>query len=171
MKQANWEVSYDRFAAGEHPHTIAVTQGLTKEGKEKKGILPATVVGHLLDAALSGRDVDLFHLKLLMGEDFQVPNEEEWRVLEEGQNNYDVGRGIDVVEVEEVKSSELFKEAVGELIMNTEYSARTEEMKVKYNKWSNLVRTFMLIKRLGIKVDFEGDETGGEERGAKRAKM
>lgn len=54
--KATWEVSYDRFANGEHPQTIAMTQ------KSGKPIQVATVVGHILDAFVHGRAVDLHRL-------------------------------------------------------------------------------------------------------------
>ncbi|KAL7539535.1 hypothetical protein ACHAXR_009382, partial [Thalassiosira sp. AJA248-18] len=54
--KAVWEVSYDRFMTGTHPQTIAMTQ------KSGKPIQVATVVGHILEALVQGRAVDLHRL-------------------------------------------------------------------------------------------------------------
>lgn len=69
--KATWEVSYDRFIKGEHPLTIAMTQ------KSGKPIQVATVVGHILDALVQGRDVDLHRLSTSE----LPPNRSEWQEL------------------------------------------------------------------------------------------
>ena len=49
----NWELSYDRFTAGEHIEAIALTQ------PNDKAIQPATVFGHLMEALQHGKTVNL----------------------------------------------------------------------------------------------------------------
>ena len=53
MLKPNWELSYDRFTAGEHIEAIALTQ------PNDKAIQPATVFGHLMEALQHGKTVDL----------------------------------------------------------------------------------------------------------------
>jgi len=69
--KATWEISYDRFVNGEHPLTIAMTQ------KSGKPIQVATVVGHILDALVQGRAVDLHRLSTAE----LPPNRSEWQEL------------------------------------------------------------------------------------------
>ncbi len=69
--KATWEVSYDRFVKGEHPQTIAITQS------SGKPIQVATVVGHILDALVQGRAVDLHRLS----SSEPPPNKSEWEEL------------------------------------------------------------------------------------------
>jgi hypothetical protein len=69
--KAVWEVSYDRFIKGEHPQTIAITQ------TSGKPIQVATVVGHILDALVQGRAVDLHRLSTSE----LPPNKKEWEEL------------------------------------------------------------------------------------------
>jgi hypothetical protein len=70
--KAAWELSYDRFAAGEHPQTIAMTQA------SGKPIQVATVVGHILEALTMGRAVDLHRLST---SETPPPTKSEWEDL------------------------------------------------------------------------------------------
>ena len=69
--KAAWESSYDRFVAGEHPQTIAMTQ------PSGKPIQVATVVGHILEALTMGRVVDLHQLSTSES----PPTKSEWEEL------------------------------------------------------------------------------------------
>ena len=69
--KATWETSYDRFLKGDNPQTIAMTQA------SGKPIQPATVVGHILEALVQGRRVDLHRLSSVD----PPPTQREWEEL------------------------------------------------------------------------------------------
>lgn len=82
--KAAWELSYDMFVKGTHPQAIAMTQ------KSGKPIQIATVVGHILEALVQGRSVDLSRLAFAE----PAPTRQQWQELV----RCSVETGIDVLD-------------------------------------------------------------------------
>ena len=146
--KAVWEVSYDRFVNGEHPQTIAITQ------TSGKPIQPSTVAGHLLDALVQGRSVDLHRL----ASSETPPTKSEWEELV----RCSVETGLDVtadpatsgVNSERFVMKDFLVPIMGNAFALKEYKERTPEESVLWNKWCNCLKWYQTLKRVGYEPSF-----------------
>jgi len=145
--KAVWEVSYDQFANGTHPQTIAMTQA------SGRPIQVATVVGHLLDALEHGRAVDLHRLSSAS----PPPTKAEWEQLA----RCEVETCINVTEDpatsqngERFTITNFLLPIMGTDFAAKEYKQRTPEESEKFSKWCKLLKYYLAFRRVGVEPSF-----------------
>jgi len=146
---AVWEASYVRFVNGESPETIAMTPA---EGR--KPIQVKTVVGHLLDAVLHGRDVDVTRLVKYMA----PPNQKEWNRLVEAE----AATGMDTAGDPESSGAssnkflmtDLLRPIVGFEIADKGFADRSEEEKGIFGYWCDKVKWYIALRRVNYQPSF-----------------
>ena len=145
---AAWETSYNRFEQGEHPQTIAMTQ------KSGKPIQVATVAGHILDALVQGRPVDLHRLSLVQ----PPPTKIEWEELA----RCELETGMDVTADPATSGANGDKFTLTDFlvpIMGNEFvlkdsKERTREESAKFSNWCNHLRWYLALRRVGYEPSF-----------------
>lgn len=145
---AAWEASYVRFKKGEHPQTIAITQ------QSGKAIQVSTVIGHLLDALVQGRAVDLHRL----ASQTQPPTKEEWDSL----TRCELETGMDVTKdpASSGKNSEKFAirdfllPIMGEAFVAKDYKERTPEESEKFSTWCGKMNWYAALRKVGYEPSF-----------------
>jgi hypothetical protein len=145
-----WESSYTRFNKGEHPQAIAVDQ------ESGKAIQSSTVVGHILEALLHARPVDLRRLVETSGA--LLPTELEWQRLEEAV----LGLGLDVEKTAMVSQKDIMLAASGRA--DKAPDSKTAEDRAAEAVWYDRVRWFLFLKRAGVPVRFRGGDAGPGKR-------
>jgi hypothetical protein len=146
---AAWESSYNRFMAGEHIQTIAMSP------VNGRPIQVSTVVSHIFDGLVSGREVNLRRLNAVA----TFPNKAEWERLEEMEKE----SGIDVTANPDVsgkdggpfRMTDFLTPVMGPDFASKEFSDRTEEEKTIFNKWCSLLKCYISFRRSGYKPCFE----------------
>ncbi|KAL9184374.1 LOW QUALITY PROTEIN: hypothetical protein ACHAXT_002460 [Thalassiosira profunda] len=146
---ATWEVSYDKFVGGTHPQTIAMTQ------KSGKPIQVATVVGHILEALVQGRPVDL---ELAAAD--PPPNRAEWDELV----RCSVETGLDVTgdpatsgpNSERFAMKDFLAPIMGNAFALKDYKERTPEESSKLTKWCSCLKWYLALRRVGVEPTFGG---------------
>ena len=133
----SWEVSYDRFRAGEAPDFIAVSQ------KDGKALQEATIVAHVLQALEMGKPVDLERLAAASAG--TPPTTQEWAELEEAA----ASTGVDPVTNDKIDTRGL----LGYILpaATIEYKDRTEDEARAYGKWNRLARWWLSLRRIGYR--------------------
>lgn len=147
---ASWESSYNRFQAGEHPQTIAMSP------TNGRPIQVATVIGHILDGLSLGRPISLRRLAQHM--EPAPPNRAEWDTLVQIEKD----TGIDVtadpdtsgVNGEKFRVADFLSPIMGEEFMAKDFNDRTVEEKIKYAKWCKLLKWYMTLRRVGFQPTF-----------------
>ena len=149
---ASWESSYNRFTAGEHPQTIAMSPA------NGRPIQVTTVVNHIFDGLVSGRTVNLKRINSLMA----FPTQSEWDTLMKSENDTGMnvvgnpkfsGKGGD-----SFKMLDFLTPVLGEEFAAKQYDERTEEEKALYSKWCQLLKCYMTFRRIGYVPVFEKSE-------------
>ena len=148
---ASWESSYNRFQAGEHPQTIAMSP------TNGRPIQVATVIGHVLDGLTLGRPLSLNRLAQHM--EPAPPNRAEWDTFVQLETD----TGIDItgdpdtsgVNGEKFRVADFLSPIFGEAFMAKDYNDRTVEEKIKYAKWCKLLKWYMTLRRVGFQPTFE----------------
>eukprot|EP00928_Gymnodinium_smaydae_P030738 TRINITY_DN22775_c0_g1_i1.p1 TRINITY_DN22775_c0_g1~~TRINITY_DN22775_c0_g1_i1.p1 ORF type:complete len:942 (+),score=219.95 TRINITY_DN22775_c0_g1_i1:70-2826(+) len=139
-KPPSWELSYKRFQSGEHPEAIAMKQ-------ETKPIQTATVVGHLLEALLQGRPVNL--RRALDAK--ELPSRQTWEKLEKACA---VG-GVNIqAPPSEFKMKDISRVLLGDKV-DREFSEKSDADKEEEKIWSNYIRLFRTLKCVDFPVAFE----------------
>lgn len=146
--KASWEVSYDRFADGTHPQTIAMTQ------KSGRPIQAATVVGHILEALVQGRAVDL--ARLASAE--PPPSKGEWEELA----RCSVETGLDVTgdpahsgsNGERFTMKDFLVPIMGNAFALKDFKERTPEESAKFSKWCGCLKYYLAFRRVGYEPSF-----------------
>jgi len=133
-----WEYSWERFGKGEHPEAIAANQ------PNGKPVQTSTVFGHLLEALVQGRAVDLCRLAEVKA----PPVKSDWEKMEH------------VVAVEGVsigspdfKAKDLLRAILGEKV-DMEPASKTEAARLEESTWYDKIRYFQTLKRAAIPVSF-----------------
>lgn len=147
--KATWELSYDRFMQGESPQTIAMAPAAGK-----KPIQVKTVVGHILDAVVQGRNVDLGKLVLYM----RPPTRSEWEELSAAE----LSTGMNVCgdpeksgrNGERFAMSDFLRPIVGDQCVDTPFAERSDETKELLAKWYDLMKWYMALRRCGYEPTF-----------------
>lgn len=145
---ATWESSYNRFAAGESPPTIAMAPA------SGKPIQVATVVGHILDAITHGRDVDAERLAKFL----PPPSKGEWEQLRmaETSTNMDVAADPDTsgINGEKFAMTEFLRPIMGDQFVDTPFIERSQPDKDKFGNWCNRLKWYMALRRVGYEPPF-----------------
>jgi superfamily II DNA helicase RecQ len=155
-----WEVSYDRFVKkNESPSAIAMTQDTGR------AVQVGTVVGHLLEALVQGKPVDMRRVVQSVGSDF-FPSRVEWRSLETACGNASQNP---VGDPALFSQKEILRDGLilGPETVDKDREMKTEEEKEKERVWYDKIRAFVALKRSGIEPEWEH----GDERDAKRVKI
>jgi RecQ family ATP-dependent DNA helicase len=145
---ATWESSYNRFAEGESPPTIAMSPA------SGKPIQVATVVGHVLDAITHGRDVDAERLAKFL----PPPSRGEWEQLQmaETSTNMDVAADPNSsgINGEKFTMTEFLRPIVGDEFVDTPFTERSQPDKDKFGHWCNRLKWYMALRRVGYEPSF-----------------
>ena len=129
---ASWESSYNRFRAGEHPQVIAMNP------ENGRPIQVATVIGHVMEALVQGRSLDLVRLT----EFSTPPNKIEWDKLQ-------------MCEEETINPAEpnfllgeFLRPVMGDDFATKERTERTPEEQAKFSKWCELAKWYATLKKV-----------------------
>ena len=146
--KAVWEVSYDQFVKGTHPQTIAMTQ------KSGKPIQVATVVGHILEALVQGRAVDLAQLSLAE----LMPSQNQWEELV----RCSVETCMDVtddpatsgIDSKRFSMKDFLVPIMGNAFALKDYKERTPEEIAKWGQWCGYLKWYLALRRVGYEASF-----------------
>jgi len=150
---ASWESSYNRFTAGEHPQTIAISP------ISGRPIQVNTVIGHIFDGILSGLKVDLRRLSTLS----TPPTKSHWDAL----SCLEVETDINVVgdpktsgkNGEIVRMSDFLAPIMGEEFVAKDFNDRTLEEKAKFGEWCQYFKWYSSLRRIGFTPSFEAEDS------------
>jgi len=146
---ATWESSYNRFLAGEHAQTIAMTPA------NGRPIQVGTVVGHILDGLTHGREVDLKRLS----SESTPPNEEEWDKLLmcESETGFDITGDPSTSGVDggHFVMKDFLCPVMGNAFVMKDYTERSEEEKAEFSKWCGVLKWYMSLRRAGYIPSFD----------------
>ena len=146
---ATWESSYNRFMAGESPTAIAMSPA------SGRPIQAATVVGHILDGMLHGREVDLKRL----AEFTQFPTKAEWEALEKAgiETEWDVSGDPEATNSRGLKftMTEYLRPIMGDKFTDTPFAERDEEEKKTFGRWCQSLKCYVNLKRVGLVPRFD----------------
>ena len=143
---ATWETSYNRFCNGESPQTIAMSPG-----GNRSPIQASTVVGHLQDALIQGRSLDL---KRLTSTASPLPSKNQWEKLEQAEMTTSMDVCGDPTTSgpggSKFTMTELLRPIMGDAFVDNPKEERTELDKTKFSTWISLLKWYMCLKRAGI---------------------
>lgn len=145
--KAVWEVSYDQFAKGMHPQTIAMTQA------SGRPIQVATVVGHLLDALEQGRAVDLHRLSSASTPPTRVEWEELTRCEVETCTNV-TDDPATAAGGERFTMTNFLLPIMGKDFASKDYKQRTPEESDKFSTWCKLLKYYLAFRRVAVEPSF-----------------
>jgi hypothetical protein len=145
---AVWESSHQRFLDGEHPQAIAMSPA------NGRPIQMNTVVGHILDGLTQGRPTPLNRLAQFL----PAPTKSEWEKLKEAEattgmsvcgdpNTSGLGGSKFTI-------NEFLRPIMGDVVVDTPYTDRTEEDKVKHGQWCDKLKWYMALRRVGYEAIF-----------------
>jgi len=148
---ATWESSYIRFEQGESPQAIAMNPA------NGRPIQVNTVVGHIRDAILHGRNVDLGRLVGFMS----PPNEREWKQLQDAE----ASTGIDVTGDPSISGlnggkllmTDILRPVIGDKVADTTFAERTDDDKHLFASWCNKLKWYMALRRVSVTPKFSTD--------------
>lgn len=146
--KANWELSYDRFVKGENPQTIAMTQ------KSGKPIQVATVVGHILEAIVQGRAVDLGRLASVEPPPIRSEWEEMARCATETGLDPTGDPATSGPAGERFAMKDFLLPIMGNAFVLKEWKERTPEESAKFNKWCGCLKWYLALRRVGYEPTF-----------------
>ena len=147
--KASWESSFERFNSGEHPQTIAMTP------TNGRPIQVATVVGHILDGITAGRSTNLSKVAVVN----PPPLKSEWQKLEEAEAR----TGMDVtsdpktsgLEGGAFKMIDFLAPIMGDSFSSKSYDERTQKQKDSFSHWCNLLKWYLVLRRIEYQPHFE----------------
>jgi hypothetical protein len=146
--KATWESSYERFQRGESPQAIAMnpTNG--------RPIQAMTVVGHIQEAFLQGRPVELQRL----AEFSTLPNRSEWAQLEQAEESTGMDASGDPscsgIGGGPFTMTELLRPIMGDDFVDLPRDQRSEADGVKFGEWCDRLKWYLFLKRGGILPEF-----------------
>jgi len=146
--KAAWEVSYDRFIKGDNPQTIAMTQA------SGRPIQVATIIGHIIEAFVQGRGVDLHRLSLAE----PPPSKSDWEELV----RCSVETGMDVAGdpatsgpgSDRFAMKDLLVPIMGNAFALKDFKERTSEETSKWNLWVGYLKWYLAFVRVGHAPSF-----------------
>lgn len=146
--KATWESSYERFHVGESPQAISMSPA------NGRPIQVMTVVGHIMDAFLHGRPVDLQRLSTIS----QPPSKNQWTELEHAEELNGTNPAGDPscsgVGQNSFTMTDFLRPIMGDEFMDIPREERSEIDKAKFGEWCRLLRWYLLMKRGGIEPIF-----------------
>ena len=157
-----WETSWRRFAAGESPAAIALTQ------PSGRAVQVPTVVGHLLEALTQGRPVDFQRLGACVGL-HAFPTELEWRAIDDAVSRSaqdPAGDPASFSQKELLRSDAL----LGAEAVDTDRELKSDAQRAKEASWYEKIRTYVALRRAGIEPDWDDADAPERDRDAKRAR-
>jgi len=149
--KATWESSYERFLKGESAQAIAMSPA------NGRPIQVLTVVGHIQDAFMLGRPVDLLRLASFT----QLPSKSEWAQLEQAEESTGMNAAGDPscsgAGNGRFALTDFLRPIMGDDFINSPREERLEQDKAKFGNWCNFLKWYLFLKRTGIKPNF-GEE-------------
>jgi hypothetical protein len=146
---ASWESSYLRFFKGESPTAIAMAP------VSGKPLAVTTVIGHIQEALVQGRPVDLHRLASFVS---YVPTKSQWSRLEEAETEMDVSVVGDPAtsgaQGGNYTMTELLQPIMGKEFTEKPYDQRTEDERQTFHSWCQALNWYQLLKRAGITPEF-----------------
>jgi len=157
-----WETSWRRFAKGEAPAAIALTQ------PSGRAVQVSTVVGHLLEALVQGRAVDFERLGACVGLN-AFPTELEWRLIDDAvlKTTQDpAGDPASFSQKELLRSDAL----LGAEAVDTDRELKSDSQRSTEASWYEKIRVYVALRRAGIEPDWHDASLTEPDRDAKRAR-
>jgi hypothetical protein len=113
-----------------------------------------TVVGHIQDAFLLGRPVDLHRLASIS----QLPSKSEWVQLEQAEESTGMNAAgnpsTSGVCNGQFTMTDFLRQIIGDDFINTPREERSEQDKVKFGECCNFLKWYLFLKRSGIEPSF-----------------
>ena len=147
---ASWESSYLRFSKGESPTAIAMapTSG--------KPLAVTTVIGHIQEAMVQGRSVDLQRLSSFAAA--TLPTKSQWSRLEEAETEMNMSVVGDPTtsgaEGGAYSMTALLQPIMGKEFTEKSHDQRTDNERQAFNAWCQALHWYQLLKRAGISPQF-----------------
>ena len=144
---ASWESSYNRFSEGESPQAIAISPS------NGRPIQVKTVCGHIMQALLYGKAVDLHRL----AEFAPPPTANEWEQMQAAEQSAGVDVSGDPVSSGgggKVAKVDLLRPILGDAIVDLPFDQRSEDDKSKLGHWYDCLEWYMTLKRIGYEPTF-----------------
>jgi hypothetical protein len=157
-----WETSWRRFAKGEAPAAIALTQ------PSGRAVQVSTVVGHLLEALVQGRAVDFERLGKCVGLN-AFPTELEWRLIDDAvlKTSQDpAGDPASFSQKELLRADAL----LGAEAVDTDRELKSDLQRSTEASWYEKIRVYVALRRAGIEPDWHDASLTEPDRDAKRAR-
>jgi ATP-dependent DNA helicase RecQ/Werner syndrome ATP-dependent helicase len=140
-----WEYAWGRFENDdESPSQIAMSW----EGG--KTVLTSTIVKHLLNSLTFGKAVSLGRIAQVCAPE-QIPNEAAWMEFADAEA---VSKMNVTAEDFMKQRADFCRAIVGDLILDTDYTDRTEEQKETLNALYGRLEWYIVFRRAGIKPEF-----------------
>ena len=159
-----WEVSWRRFRdGGESVEAVATTRA------DGRAVQPSTVVGHLLEALVQGRDVDLGRA-LGGGSDFgaTVPREAEWERMEDAAS----AEGVDPVgDPSAFSAKAILRGVVGAELAEKDRELKTEGERAAEAAWYGKIRVWAALRRAEQKPEWVEAEDEGSDGGKRQRRV
>ena len=145
---ASWESSYNRFVDGESPQTIALSPA------NGRPIQVQTVCGHIVQALLYGKPLDLHRLAQFL----PPPTSSEWEMMQAAE----LSTGIDVcgnpvncgADGGKFTKTEFLRPIMGDSFIDTPYNERDEGEKAKFGLWCDRLEWYLVLRRIGYQPTF-----------------
>ena len=148
---ASWESSYIRFTKGESPTSIAMSP------ETGRALTVTTVLGHVQEAFLQGRPVDLHRLGTYTAN--SLPTKSEWIQLEDAESEMGMNVAGDPttsgLEGGKYTMTDLLRPIMGAEFSEKAYDQRTTEEKQRFGRWCEALKWYQLLRRSGITPAFE----------------
>lgn len=145
------ESSYERFLKGESAQAIAMSPA------NGRPIQVLTVIGHIQDAFILGRPVDLHRLASFT----QLPSKSEWVQLEQAEESTGMNAAGDPsssgVGDGQFALTDFLRPIMGDDFINAPREERLEQDKARFGQWCNFLKWYLFLKRTGIEPSF-GEE-------------
>ena len=146
---ASWESSHNRFVAGEHLQTIAMSPA------GGKPVTATTVFNHVLEGLVMGRGTPL---KRLASHWNPPPTEEVYNRLKECESL----SGMDPVGMPATSGkdggkfllTDFLRPIIGDELADKPYETRTFEDKKEINKWYSALNWYLAFRRAGYDPSF-----------------
>ena len=145
---ASWESSYNRFLEGESPQAIALSPA------NGRPIQVRTVCGHIIQALLYGKPVDLHRL----AEFFPPPTSNEYAQMEAAELSTGInscGNPLNCgVDGGKFAKTDFLRPIMGDHFIDTPYTERDEEDKVNFGSWCDRLEWYLTLRRIGHQPTF-----------------
>ena len=156
-----WETSWRRFAGGEAPAAIALTQ------PSGRAVQVTTVVGHLLEALTQGRTVDFKRLGSFEGLADRFPTEREWRAMDDAADETaqdPAGDPASFSQRELLRGDAL----LGAEAVDVDRELKSEKQRAAEASWYDKIRVYVALRRAGVEPEWDDADEAAPD--AKRAR-